>query len=388
MKILYDYQAFDHQRVGGVSRYFDEMIAHLPASVEKEIAVWRSGNHYLQNRASVPNLLPEFDVQNHFIPAWHSPKKASLFKTLGKWMPERFPYAKYLNKKRAAAVVAQGKYEVFHPTYFDPYFLKYIGNRPFVLTIHDMIDEVYQVGTTTPKRKALLAEKAAHIITVSEYTKRDVMRLLHIPEERISVVYHGASLPEAVPAQMPDLPERYLLFVGNRARSYKNFAFFVEALPPLMQQYDDLQVICVGSPFTKEEQALLSKLDLSHRVQCLTASDSQLYTLYHQAICLVFPSEYEGFGIPILEAFQAECPVVLSRSSCFPEIAGEAALYFENRDAAEMRQVIISLLDQPDRRACFKQLGTERLKLFSWETAAEQTCQVYQKVMETYGQQR
>lgn len=303
-------------------------------------------------------------------------------------MPERFPYAKYLNKKRACKVLTQDDFDIFHPTYFDPYFLRYIGNRPFVLTIHDMIDEVYQAGTTTPKHKALLAKKAAHIITVSEYTKRDVMRLLQIPEERISVVYHGASLPEIESAQIPNLPQRYLLFVGNRARSYKNFDFFIEALPPLMQSYEDLHVICVGSQFTAEEKALLSKVGLSHRVQSLMASDSQLYTLYRRAVCLVFPSEYEGFGIPILEAFQAECPAVLSHSSCFPEIAGDAAVYFENAQADDMRRAIISFLDYPEQRKHFKQLGTERLKLFSWETAAKQTCQVYQGVMETYGSKR
>lgn len=354
MKILYDYQAFNHQKFGGVSRYFDEMIMHLPSSVEKEIAIWRSDNIYLKQRC--PGLKPE---------RWH--------------------YDKHLNRRRAAVMVAKGDFDLFHPTYFDPYFLKCIGDKPFVLTIHDMIDEIYHAGKTIPERKALLASKAAHIIAVSECTKRDVMRLLGIPAERISVVYHASSLQTTLPKNMPELPERYLLYVGNRARKYKNFAFFIEAMTPLMRQYADLHLVCVGAPFTSEEEKALYETGFAARVQCMTATEDQLYSVYHRALCFVFPSEYEGFGIPILEAFQAACPVVLSKSSCFPEIAGDAALYFESAQAESMRQAVVSMLEQPDDRHRLIQKGEARLKMFSWEHSAAQTAAIYQQVLENDG---
>ena len=114
----------------------------------------------------------------------------------------------------------------------------------------------------------------------------------------------------------------------------------------------------------------------------MQTSTDDLGQLYRQALLFVYPSLYEGFGIPILEAYANHCPVALSNASCFPEIAGEAGAYFKPESVDSIYETISSLLDSDGERTALIQAGKERLKRYSWQKTAEQTGQVYRQVME------
>jgi glycosyltransferase involved in cell wall biosynthesis len=279
----------------------------------------------------------------------------------------------------------RGEFDVFHPTFYNDYFLSYIGNKPFVLTVHDMIPELYPQYFPRDYDQIVLKKKliplANAIVAVSENTKKDIIRIYGVPASKIHVVYHGSSLLSENSDNNYDFP--YLLYVGGRWY-YKNFPSFVKSIVPVLLQHNDTHVICTGESFNKEEQDLMRQYGVEDRfISCLVKTDRDLYSLYHHALGFVYPSEYEGFGIPILEAYQADCPVLLNNASCFPEIAGDAAIYFnmdsKNSNLTEQIECLLSMSAEERRTLLTRQ--RERLKRFSWEKSAKQLADVYQSVI-------
>ena len=380
LPVYIDYQAFTHQRFGGVSRYYAEIYARLlNYGIDPSVHLLYTNNEHI--RPYLKDYKPEIDIEKEFIPQWHSKKKVLLFKALAHIFPMRFPYPRYANRAFCAKELREGKAILLHATYFDPYFLSAAPDLPFVITIHDMIDEVRHEGHLIPKLKALLARRADHIIAVSEYTKQDIMRILHIPAEKITVIHHGCSLSAQPPKHIPTLPERYVLYVGGREREYKNFALFVQAMRPIVQEMG-VHLLCVGQPFSQAEKQHFEQLGLTGSISSIHAEDDQLYYIYHHALCFIFPSCYEGFGLPILEAFASACPLILSDSSCFPEIAQDAALYFKPNDADDLTRVTRLMLTDASLREEYIRRGLQRKDAFSWDKAAQQTAQVYLDVID------
>ena len=138
--------------------------------------------------------------------------------------------------------------------------------------------------------------------------------------------------------------------------------------------------MCTGSPFTVSEQKLFAKWNISDRLVHVAANDAQMTSLYRHALCFVFPSHYEGFGIPILEAFSNGCPVCLSNASCFPEVAGDAAIFFNPNDAQSMLDTLKETLVSATLRDELRAKGLERSREFSIERMVAQTCDVYRKL--------
>lgn len=383
MKILYDHQIFALQKYGGISRYFAQIIHNLPKNIETKIAVKSTNNEYFKNLSLTPQ---NKEIQYHyekFLPEIDFKGKSFLFKIMKGISPFKSIDPVIFNKEYSIELLKNQDFDIFHPTYYDDYFLDYIGNKPFVLTIHDMIHEIYPEmikDNATILRKAKLASKAAHIIAVSEKTKKDIIELLDIKEEKITVIYHASSIVKKSDSIITALPENYLLFVGDRSL-YKNFAFFVYSIKLLLQKRNDLKVICTGCNFSKQEQILFNELNLEGRFLNLYLQEEQFYEVFHKAKALIFPSYYEGFGIPIIEAFDAGCPVILSNSSCFPEIAGDAAIYFEPKNKNQMIAAIEKILDDNKYRESLIEKGSERLHSFSWEMSMQQTLDVYKNIL-------
>ena len=146
-------------------------------------------------------------------------------------------------------------------------------------------------------------------------------------------------------------------------------------------KYPTLRIVCTGSPFSSSEVELFAKWNISDRLQHITANDAQMASLYRYALCFVFPSHYEGFGIPILEAFHNGCPVCLSNASCFPEVAGDAAIYFNPHDAQSMADALQELIASPALRDDLRLRGLQRSKEYSLERMVQQTCDVYRKLL-------
>lgn len=384
MKILYDHQIFTIQKFGGISRYFAQIISHLPDDIDYEIAIKYSDNGYLDKIIFSESIESMFSEEEKFFKNIKFRGRTRLFSIIKKINKASVCDCHTLNKKQSIEALKKQDFDIFHPTYYDDYFLDYLGNKPFVLTIHDMIHEIYPElfnERETQKKKALLAKKAAHIIAVSEKTKKDIRDILEVSEDKISVIYHANSLKKEKIREI--LPGNYLLFVGNRGL-YKNFMFFVSAIEQILKRDPSLLVICIGSTFSAEERDFFNYLGVENRFISRTTSDFELSQLYQGAKALIFPSYYEGFGIPILEAFEAGCPVLLSSSSCFTEIAQDAALYFEPKNIKEMRSAIEDILvDNPLREGLIER-GLYRVRDFSWSKSAIDTSNVYKRLLQNF----
>lgn len=360
-KILYDNQMFTFQRFGGVTRYFADLMYNLPAGeFTFDIPMRYCENHYLTETYG---------------------QKYDKISFPGNYRIRRRIY-QLTNKHISWKAIKFNDYDIFHPTYFNPYFLKSIKRRqkPFVLTIHDMTFERYPQDVliydrTIPHKKRLIAE-ADHIIAVSENTKRDIVELLGTDPSRISVVHHGY---RDIVRATPQIFDRYVLYVGER-KGYKNFFPWLSAIRPIFNLDPNLKVVCTGIMFTTSELKLFKKWNIADRLVHISANDAQMASLYKYALCFVFPSHYEGFGIPILEAFANGCPVCLSNASCFPEVAGDAALFFNPGDAQSMQDTLKELLVSNTLRDELRRKGLQRSKEFTLEKMVERTCDVYRKV--------
>lgn len=381
MKVLYDYQAFQMQKVGGVSNCFAELIGHLPSSVEWQIGLKESDNVHLKEKGLMSNLSPSSLSAENFITRKHFFGKGTLYK----WFNEHFdsfPSADHKNKKYSIELLKKNEYDIFHPTFFNPYFLPYIGNKPFVLTVHDFITDKFRgFGDWQTRCRRELAEKAAHIIAVSETTKEDAIDMLHVPEEKISVIYHGVSISNSLQLK-PVVDGDYFLFVGRR-NDYKNFLPMVKAMAPYLKSHPSFKLVCTANDFNSRELAVFRDLGISHQLLHVFASYVELLSLYKYAKAFVYPSLYEGFGIPILEAYAMKCPVLLSRESCFPEIAGDAALYFKLNDQENTLSALLEQFTNMSQIDHDSLIGKqdERLKRYSWEKSALQLAEVYESVL-------
>ena len=385
MKILYDSQAFDMQTHGGVSRCFTELYKHMPSDVQAIIGIKETDNVYLHS-LGIP---PRGTDYTHFLKKGSFPFKRILYKAcrniqgghLKQW--DRWPQ---INLFESENLLRKGDIDVFHPTFFNDYFLRIIGEIPFVLTIHDMIPELFSNYYSATDVQILMKRKlvplATHIITVSEQTKKDVIDILHVPEEKVTVVYHGSDSSPYVPTAKSAFDFEYLLYVGER-HMYKNFIGFCRDCMPILRRHKDINVVCTGKPFSNDEIFFLEAFGMRERfIHMFVESQQEFYDLYHHAIAFVYPSAYEGFGLPILEAYKADCPIMLNRASCFPEIAGEAAVYFEmKKDCSDFEEKFETLyhLDGNEREELLKK-QRERLTLYSWEKSAYNLANVYKKV--------
>jgi len=333
--------------------------------IEYELSLRYSNNHYLKQ-------LDNFPCRSFF----------ENFTFRGKHRLLNF-----LNERISKKIISKGDYDVFHPTYYDPYFLNFLNNKPFVLTVYDMIHEIYPEMFSskhkTTERKKLLAQKATKIIAISESTKRDIIRFFSIDQNKIEVIYLGNSLniSKSDDAINIELPEKYILFVGNRG-GYKNFDLFIEAITPLLLEDAELNVVCVGDgKFNDIEIEKFKSLNIKDKIFQYSVSDNILAYLYQRAIVFVFPSLYEGFGIPILESFVCGCPVLVGKVSSLPEIAGDAGVYFDPTNIVSIYDTVKRIIYDKELRKNLKLKGFQRVKNFSWEKAAEKTKSLYESII-------
>ena len=380
MKVLFDYQTFYLQKYGGISNCFVQLMRNFPDNVEYELALCESDNMHLKE-SGLKEVMPLELVEDNFISTKQYLFRGTLYRMYSKLFPQRTSLGR--NRQCSIASLQRGDYDVFHPTFFDDYFLPYIKGKPFVLTVHDMIPELFSNRKWRDpqiKNKRELCKKAAHIVTVSENTKQDLINILHVPEHKVSVIYHGAPDFISVSKERPLVSEKYILYVGNRGQ-YKCFDLMLTHLTPILEKYPEIKIVCTGNCFKDNELLLIQNSRISERIIQMRPSGYDLMNLYAHALCFIFPSLYEGFGIPILEAYQAGCPVLLNNKSCFPEIAQDAAIYFhldENGSDLEVVMDDFLKMGKSDLQSLLlKQY--ERLKFFSWKKSAQQLVDVYEK---------
>lgn len=370
MQILFDHQTFRNQRYGGISLYISRLVNGINRS---------NGNCA---RLTIP------DFENENLPDTGTNSDWS-YRNLWRLMPNK---GRRISNVFSLRALRTNAYDVFHATYYDTYFLKGLArNKPWTFTYHDMTHEILGnrfpgliTGQKLPHHKHELAQHAPLIIAISERTRQDIVNFHQVDPARIRVIHHGNPYEQLVlgdeaTASPVDFP--YLLFVGNRW-AYKNFKLCLAAIAPVLTRHA-VHLICAGGdPFTAEEVALLTRHHVAERVHYQPIRNGDLPRLYQHAVAFVFPSLYEGFGLPILEAFSCGCPCVLSNAGALPEIAGsEAALYFDPDDQESIAAAVGTIITGSDAlRRRLTTAGTARLGSFSWQKTIDATIDVYRQL--------
>ena len=310
MKILYDHQIFTNQRFGGPSRYYTELIKELIKIKNEPIVISPINNNiYLET-------IPSKFKKEFFL----SFQKNILLNKLNNLISKY-----YFNKLN---------YDLYHLTYYD---LCFSEKKPRVITVYDLIHEKFNKEfnfNEFPKRE--IFKKVDHFFCISQNTKKDLMEYYNIDESKISVTYLASSI-RASKKNLKSYSKPFLLYVGSRKR-YKNFRLLLEAYSKLDKIKKDFDIICFGGgKFLKEEINYIKELSIKiDSIQQIEGSDEILSNLYLNATVLIYPSKYEGFGIPILEAMSLGCPVISSNVSSLPEVYGNAALGFSPNSSDEL----------------------------------------------------
>ncbi len=350
--IVLDNIVFDLQKFGGISVVWQELIHFLSQKGEAELRYIdvdiRNSHNYSRGKLEIPS--------------------SDVLATVRWPQIERYLPVKVLG---------------LHPFIFHSSYYRYCVNPHAVnvTTVHDFTYEYYVRGI---KQKVHSWQKFAAIrhsdaiVCISENTKRDMLRLMpDIDESKVHVIYNGVSeafhvlREETKPPQLPFDAKHYVVFIGRRD-SYKNFDLTVRSLSD-----SDLNLLIVGSQLNAQEKQMVERYLPCQRYKCLShVSDEQLNMYYNYAAALVYLSSYEGFGLPVLEAQRAGCPVIALNASSVPEVIGNTQLMVEKCDEREVRDKL-RLLSNSELMRQEQEQGFANVQRFSWEHTAERYWELY-----------
>jgi glycosyltransferase involved in cell wall biosynthesis len=369
LKVAFNYQIFTIQSHGGVSRYFAELARCLIGNKKCEVRVLAMlhQNMYLAN-------LPRENVIGAKVPI---PRKTG-------------PLAHALNRQIARRWLSLSRPDIVHETYYSskPLLPKRSGNT--VVTVFDMVHEKFPDKVRAPRQvsavKAAALRRADRVICISDRTRSDLLDLIDIPPEQVSVIHLGYSRLRSSESdgqerriQPPDEP--YLLYVGQR-HGYKNFDGLLQAVAA-SNVLREFKLVCMGGGRLQDfEQKRIKDLRLTEdSVVHVSGDDDRLAGLYTHASAFVYPSLYEGFGMPPLEAMSLGCPVVSSDQGSLPEVLGSAAQYFDPTNTESVIEALEAVLLSEARASELRLSGFERAKRYSWERCAEETLSVYKSLL-------
>lgn len=272
---------------------------------------------------------------------------------------------------------------IHHTFYYQPY-IKLQGK--VVVTVYDMISEIFPQyfpdGINISLLKRRCCERADKVIAISHSTKNDLVHFFDISPEKIVVIHLASSLKgNNASHSVKPFREPYLLFVGQR-EDYKNFEGLIEAFATSESLKKSFRIVCFGGqPLSSNENVRLKELGMEDRVHNVRGNDALLCNYYRNAVAFVCPSFYEGFGIPILEAMEFSCPVICSNTGSIPEVAGDAAIYFDPYEAASMQHALETTLFNKKLLDDLRKRGLERQSMFSWRRCANETLAVYNSLL-------
>ncbi len=370
MHVFFDEQIFVEQEQGGISRYFAELARALgETNMPVHLFAGITRNRY------VPPLRPAQGVTVRY---W--PRRDQL--RINTWIAR---LSRIARRWEFARLRRQSAHWVYHATNYavDPW----IARRATVtvLTVFDMIaeqlcDESTRSRSLEAKRRGLAL--ARRVLCISEQTQRDFLHWF--PERRSAarVTHLAASLrsPSTRAAAAAGAHAPFLLLVGKRS-GYKNGRSAVAAFAHLAQSNPAVRLVCFGGePLSVEEQSLLDAGGLRPRCVAVQGDDDLLAGYYASAAALLYPSRYEGFGLPVLEAMQLGCPVVTTRCGSLPEVGGDAVIYVEPDDVPGLAQAAVRLLADPAWRQTWADAGRIQSRRFSWTLTAARTREAYEEL--------
>ncbi|MGC9469391.1 MAG: glycosyltransferase family 4 protein [Anaerolineae bacterium] len=374
MSIYVDVSAAVHRRAG-LGRYAESLAHALMQRIPERLALFYNREHGIEPLAGLDGL-PANTVALGYKP-WR----------MLVWMGQaaRIPF----NRLVPGAAI-------FHAT---EHLLMPLRGIPTVLTVHDLIPQLlpehhkplnrWYLRWTMP----LYCRRADHIIAVSEATRRDLIDLYQLPPEKITVIHEAAAprfrpQPLAAQERVRDaygLPERFLLYVGT-IEPRKNLERLLGAWTPLYQEGTVPPLVLVGKRGWLSDgffESLEASPARSGVILTGYVPDADLPAIYSAATAFVWPSLYEGFGLPPLEAMACGTPVVCAKASSMPEVVGDAALLFAPEDEAALRAALRRIVGDGELREALRERGFTRAAAFSWARTAEQTVRVYEGIMQS-----
>jgi glycosyltransferase involved in cell wall biosynthesis len=360
MNLIFDNVVFSLQKSGGISVYWKELISRALIDTDYSLS------------------FIEYDNQNFFRKDISIP--AELFESqTSSYLPTQVK--RYLNPNL-------GKQEgVFHSSYYRVAKNSELRN---ISTLHDFTYEFFVKGL--PKiihhyQKSSAIRQSAGIICVSENTKKDLLSFFpKTKESKIRVIYNGVNKNFKITKdsdnayqalKIPYSGGEFLIYIGDRLSEYKNFPLAVKTCRLVQKPL----LIVGGSLLSKKEKELLAlELGTNNYFHMLNVSVEKLNVLYNQALCLIYPSSYEGFGIPVIEAQGAGCPVICNKNSSIPEVAGEGALFVDKPDSDAYAYAVRQIISNSVLRNNLIDNGLRNSGRFSWDNTYLQTKDFYKEV--------
>jgi len=360
--IAFDDTIFNIQKYGGISRYFSILATELVKqghSVHINAGLYQ--NSYISELPSKKINGYNFSFQN---------RVAKKIIQCG-------------NQLFSEGCAYRSAPDVIHETYYKSFSFKIKGSLR-ICTAHDFIHEIYPnnfpYASRTTKRKKDTFDRVDHIISISENTKKDLIEIFDVPEDKISVVHHGVdSCFFGEPRPALSIPYKdYILYVGARD-GYKNFKMLIQACMQSPIIKNNIKIVAFGGgAFTSDELQFFTDCKiLETSVNHVEGSDELLAKYYSNALVFVCPSLYEGFGLTVLEAMASGCPVIASNTSSLPEVVGNAGKLVDPKSAEEMQFAMEEIILSSSYRDELIQLGNRNVKNFSWQDCATNTLKVY-----------
>jgi len=366
MRVLFDEQIFSNQRFGGISRYYSELVKAMEA-----------------NQVVSAKLLSPLCTNHH---AREVPKTCRV----GIPFPEIKcveKYVRYVNKKFAARFIDYFKPDILHQTYYPYRDTPRRSNLRIVTTVYDMIHELFPLdfedSYQISRLKLRAVRRADLVICISENTRKDLIDLTGIDHDKTVVIHLGVDHMQNLPLETPANSSRpFLLYVGLRD-TYKNFERVLKAYAKSPELKSHFDLVCFGGgALSQKEKNLITKLKIPDNKIIMTGgADSVLAGLYRRASAFLYPSLYEGFGIPPLEAMVHGCPVISSQSSSLPEVLGGAAEYFNPGDSDDLINAITRVVFNQERAEELTRLGSAHVQMYTWQRCADQTLLAYQGIL-------
>ena len=274
------------------------------------------------------------------------------------------------------------------------FLLSLIQLHPSIVTCHDLIPvSFYHKNSLYWKLNLKGIGRADHVITVSEFSKSEINRLTGYPENKITVIHDGVDTSRYFPKKDRAILEKFsiapedpvLLFVGSE-EPRKNISLVIKALCHLKKKVPGITLLKVGGTQMGGDRAMLMRLintlNLKQNVVFTDQVPEDLLPEYYNAADIfVFPSYYEGFGLPPLEAMACGCPVISSNTTSLPEVIGDAGIYCNPDNALDLAEKIYDVLINDNLRKTMEIKGIERAKQFTWDAAAARTLNVYLELL-------